>query len=242
MSTIQARLVARGRNLLSLVVSLFVLVGLAGVATADVDDDIVWEREPIRQQRHQRQVTPPKPMRHDTKFSRVPDSKLQIRAVEYDGSTNGTLKVQLKNTEKSAQKFSATGLYFVPEGDPDKAPQRLGAVGPMQLASGSSSKELQSIEVPAGQTIEVALDVFCIDSHRSSPSPRNVFNVGNKRMPKELAAKIESTADRAVSAERAKGTHAPRPAAKSAIQSEVWRSRDAKWIELDGEGAQEAAK
>lgn len=230
------------RNLLSLVVSLFVLVGVIGVASAD--DDIVWdgERAPIRHRPPQQKATPPKPVRHDTKFSRVPDSKLQIRAIEYDGSTNGVLKVQLKNSEKTSQKFAATGLYFVPEGDPDKAPQRLGAVGPMQLASGASAKELQSIDVPAGETIEVALDVFCIDSHRSSPSPRNVFNVGNKRMPKELASKIESSANQAVSAERAKGSHAPRPAAKSAIQSEVWKSRDARWIELDGEGSQEATK
>lgn len=232
------------RNLLALAVSLFVLVGAVGIATAD--DDILWdgERAPIRhrpQQQGQRPA-PPKPVRHDSKFARVPDSKLQIRAVEYDGSTNGTLKVQLKNSEKTAQKFSATGLYFVPEGDPDTAPQRLGAVGPMQLVAQGSTKEQSSIEVPAGQTVEVALDVFCIDSHRSSPSPQNVFNVGNKRMPKELASKIESSADAAVATERRKGVAAPRPAAKSAIQSEVWKSRDAKWIELDGEGEQETAK
>ena len=138
--------------------------------------------------------------------------------------------------------YLATGLYFVPEGDPDKAPQRLGAVGPMQIVSGAAKKELQAIDVPPGQTLEVSLDVFCIDSHRASPSPQNVFSVGTKRLPKELAAKIESRADQAVSAERRKGVAAPRPAAKSAIQSEVWKSRDARWIELDGEGVQEAAK
>jgi len=38
------------------------------------------------------------------------------------------------------------------------------------------------------------------------------------------------------------GESAPRPAAKSAIQSEVWRSRDAKWVPLEGEGMQEATK
>lgn len=231
------------RNLVALAVSLVVLLGVTGIATAD-DEDILWERAQRREpHRDRRPSTPPKPVRHDTKFSRIPDSKLMIRAVEYDGSTNGTLKVQIRNTEKTAQKFSATGLYFVPEGDPDSAPQRLGAVGPMQLASsGSTVKELQALEVPAGQTVEVALDVFCIDSHRSSPSPQNVFNVGAKRMPKELAQKIETSADEAVTAERRKGTTAARPAAKSAIQSEVWKSRDAKWVPLDGEGAQESAK
>ena len=30
--------------------------------------------------------------------------------------------------------------------------------------------------------------------------------------------------------------------AKSAVQSEVWRARDKKWIRLEGEGKQEATK
>jgi len=179
--------------------------------------------------------------RHDTKFKTVPGSALQIRAVEYDGSVNGTLKVQVKNPQKTAQKFTAAGLYFVPQGDPDTAPQRLGAVGPMQLAT-DSKKEQASIDVPAGATVDVALDVFCIDSHRGSPTPKNVFDVGASRMPKELSQQIEKNADDAVAVERKAGKAAPRPAAKSAIQSEVWKSRDANWVELDGEGKQEVAK
>jgi hypothetical protein len=218
-------------NLGTLAVSLLVLFGLIGTAIA--------ERAPERQvHKHQ----PSGPVRHNTSFRKVPGSKLLIRAVEYDGSTNGTLKVQIKNTDKTAHAFSATGLYFVPDGDPDSAPQRLGAVGPLQLASGDAAKELSQVEIGAGATVEVALDVFCIDSHRSSPSPTNVFTVGVKRMPKELAAKIETSADVAVSRARADGESAPRPAAKATIQSEVWKSRDAKWVELDGEGAQEATK
>jgi hypothetical protein len=179
--------------------------------------------------------------RHDTKFKGVPGSSLQIRAVEYDGSVNGTLKVQVKNTQKTAQKFTAAGLYFVPQGDPDTAPQRLGAVGPMQLAT-DSKKEQASIEVPAGATVDVALDVFCIDSHRGSPTPKNVFDVGASRMPKELSQQIEKGADEAVAVERKAGKAAPRPAAKGAIQSEVWKSRDSNWVELDGEGKQEVSK
>jgi len=179
--------------------------------------------------------------RHDTKFKPVPDSSLQIRAVEYDGSVNGTLNVQVKNTQKTAQKFAATGLYFVPQGDPDTAPQRLGAVGPMQLAT-DTKKEQASIEVPAGATVDVALDVFCIDSQRGAPGPKNVFDVGAKRMPKQLSQQIEHSADEAVAEARKSGESRPRPAAKGAIQSGVWKSRDEKWIELDGEGKQEAAK
>lgn len=224
------------RNLITLALSMLVL--LLGTALADEE----WE--PQQQQRipHMRPPTPPKAVRHDTKFSKVPGSKLQIRAIEYDGSTNGTLKVQIKNTDKTVQSFSATGLYFVPDGDPDSAPQRLGAVGPMQLAAGGAPKELNKLEIAAGATVEVALDVFCIDSHRSSPSPANVFTVGVKRMPKELTQTIEKRADSVVYKAAADGESAPRPAAKQAIQSEVWKSRDAKWIQLDGEGAQEATK
>lgn len=179
--------------------------------------------------------------RHNTKFKTVPGSSLEIRAVDYDGAVNGTLKVQVKNTQKTAQKFTATGLYFVPQGDPDTAPQRLGAVGPMQLAT-DSKKEQASIEVPAGATVDVALDVFCIDSQRGSPSPKNVFDVGGTRMPKELSRQIETGADEAVAAARKSGQAAPRPAAKGAIQSKVWESRDSSWVELDGEGKQEVAK
>ena len=219
------------RTVATLAVSLLVL--LAGTVLAD--------RMPDDFQRHKHPRTPAV-VRHDTTFARVPGSKLQIRAIEYDGSTNGTLKVQIKNTDKTVQSFSATGLYFVPDGDPDSAPQRLGAVGPMQLAAGGSPKETSKLAVAPGATVDVALDVFCIDSHRSSPSPANVFTVGAKRLPKELARTIEKRADSMVHKAAADGESAPRPAAKQMIQSEVWRSRDAMWVPLEGEGSQEAAK
>ena len=63
--------------------------------------------------------------------------------------------------------------------------------------------------------------------------------LGSSRL---CAATIEGRAENAVRAKRASGDRAPRPAAKSEIQSEVWKSRDAKWIKLDGEGQQEATK
>lgn len=215
-----------------LVAAVSLLVLLVSIAAA--------ERAPRRQPLHQKGEAP-KVVRHETAFKRVPDSKLQIRAIEYNGSTNGTLTVQVKNTEKVPQKFIATGLYFVPEGDPDTAPQRLGAVGPMQIAA-SSNKEVSELQIPPGETVEVQLDVFCIDSHRPSPSPQNRFNIGASKLPRELARTIEQRADKMVESEAAAGAVAPRPAAKAKIQGEVWRSRDAKWVELDGEGKQEAAK
>ena len=207
------------RNLFVLVVSLLVL---AGTAFAD-------RRAPDRG-----------PVRHETKFGGVPETKLQIRAIEYDGSTNGSLKVQVKNPTKAPLKFSAQGIYFVPEGDPRTAPQRLGAVGPMQLAT--DSKEVTELEIAAGATVEVALDVFCIDSHRASPSPQNRFNIGKDRLPKEMTATIERNANQAVEASKRAGHAKPRVHAKGSIQSDVWKSRDADWVELDGEGPQEATK
>jgi hypothetical protein len=221
---------ARHNPLVALLSLLVLLIG--GTALAD--------RLPQRERRVPHKHVEPAAVRHDTKFHAVPDAKLELRAIQYDGSTNGRLHVQVRNPGKAAQKFSAKGLYFVPEGDPDSAPQRLGAVGPMQIAN--DAKELGELEIAPGATVEVVLDVFCIDSHRSSPSPANKFNVGVKRMPRELVQTIEKRADAAVEAARADGNAAPRPAAKSSIQGEVWRSRDAKWIELDGEGKQEVGK
>ncbi len=184
------------------------------------------------------------PVRQNTAFHTVPNAKLEVRAVEYDGSVNGTLKVQVKNTDKVAHQFSATGLYFVPEGDPDSAPQRLGAVGPLRL--GNDANERTEIDVPAGQTIEVALDVFCIDSHRGAPTPANKFDVGATRMPTELSHAIEQRADQAVSETKAANPSAPaastRAMAKGAIQSGVWDTRNRKWTKLDGEGKQESGK
>jgi hypothetical protein len=194
-------------------------------------------------------IAAPTTARADNAFHRIPGkgSKLELKVVAYDGSTNGELTVAVKNTGSTAMKFSASGLYFVPDGDADEAPQRLGAVGPMQLASdkdGEPSKDAEarrkdSITIPAGKTVKVTLDVFCIDSHRSSPTSSTPFTVGKTRMPKALAAKIDRQARKAIADED--GGFAA-PAAKDKIQAEVWKTRDAKWIDLDGEGAQEATK
>jgi hypothetical protein len=105
------------------------------------------------------------------------------------------------------------------------------------MTAKGDTKETNELTIAANATVEVQLDVFCIDSHRSAPTTQNVFSIGKTRMPKELATQINERADLAV---KQKG--APRKASKSEIQSEVWKTRDAKWIQLDGEGAQEATK
>lgn len=180
----------------------------------------------------------------DGRFHRLPAAakvdrgKLQVKVVSYDGATNGELTVQVKNTSKQPTRFIARGLYFVPDGDPDQAPQRLGAVGPFQIASDEGDGRLEQLTVAPGATVEVTLDVFCIDSHRASPSSTTPFTIGKSRMPASLASDIDGKARRA--AGKAGGFAAP--AAKAAVQSEVWATRDARWIQLDGEGDQEAGK
>jgi hypothetical protein len=229
-------------NSIAFLVSIVVLLSglFAAVSAEPIRDPVPRPHRPEPQQAQAPSGSTP--VRHDTAFHAVPDSKLQIRAVQYDGSVNGKLIVQVKNPTKDAQKFSASGLYFVPGGDPDTAPQRLGAVGPMQLASDNAHKEMTELSVAAGETLEVQLDVFCIDSHRSAPGPSNKFDVGAKRMPKELAQTIERSTDTVVRDYAAKGVPAPRAAAKSEVQGQVWKSRDDKWVPLDGEGKQEAGK
>ena len=82
----------------------------------------------------------------------------------------------------------------------------------------------------------VKLDVFCIDSHRPSPSSANTFTLGKSRLPRALARTIETSAKAAADQS---GGYAP---AASAIQGEVWKHRDKRWVRLDGEGVQEAGK
>jgi hypothetical protein len=182
----------------------------------------------------------------DNKFHAMPATKaergnLQVRVVSYDGSTNGLLSVQVKNTSKKPMVFMARGLYFVPDGDPDQAPQRLGAVGPFEIATDKEDAEpvrREKTTIAPGATVSLTLDVFCIDSHRSSPSSSTPFTIGKSRMPASLASDIDKQAKRA-----AKGSASyAAPAAAADVQAEVWKARDKKWIELDGEGVQEAAK
>jgi hypothetical protein len=161
-------------------------------------------------------------------------SDLKIRFVRYTGGTNGEMVVDIKNGTRKAQSFNAEGLFFVPDGDPEKAPQRLGAAGPFRAQAGKAWKESEKIQVAAGQTRRVHLQVFCIDSHRSSPSASHTFSIAKKRLPKKLRQKIVTGTKGLI-----KNHKGDTKKAKSAIQNHVWKSRDADWIELQGERAVE---
>lgn len=166
------------------------------------------------------------------------ETPFELRVVKYDGAVNGQLLVEVRNTGKQPAQFAAEGLYFVPDGDPDKAPQRLGAVGPLQVKGEKGWESKDTVAIAAGDSVKVMLDVYCIDSHRPSPSSATKFRLGKTRLPKTLSRSIARDARKSAADN---GGYAA-PAAKSAVQGEVWKNRDAKWIKLDGEGAQEAAK
>ena len=178
-----------------------------------------------------------------TGFEKLPGeqgktSPLLMRIVQYQGSTNGAITVEVKNPTDTPQEFSAKGIYFVPTGNANEAPQRLGAVGPFQLQTSEGPKRLRTTTIAAGATERMTLDVYCIDSHRASPSSSTNFHVAKSRTPEELANDIDAAAER--SAARYGGVSAA--SAKPAVQSEVWRNRDKKWIKLEGEGSQEIGK
>ena len=179
-----------------------------------------------------------------TGFDKLPGeqgktSPLLMRIVQYAGSTNGAITVEVKNPTNQPQQFSAKGIYFVPTADANNAPQRLGAVGPFQLQSNNgTSQRMDHTTIAAGATARMTLDVYCIDSHRASPSSSTSFRIAKDRVPEALMDAIDDGASK--SAAGYGGVAAP--AAKPAVQSEVWKNRDKKWIKLDGEGKQEAAK
>jgi hypothetical protein len=174
--------------------------------------------------------------RADGKYHAVPGgpAHLQLRVVKYDGEVNGALDVEVRNPSSRVATFTARGLYFVPDGDPDRAPQRLGAVGPMQIGEDREDE----IRVPAGGTVAVTLDVFCVDDHREAPTSETAFTLARHRMPANLARTIDRETRAAA---KSAGGFGSADAAEP-VQTEVWKARDAKWVKLDGEGAQETDK
>jgi hypothetical protein len=184
------------------------------------------------------------PARGAEHFDRLPAEKpgksmeLLIRIVEYAGSSNGAITVDVKNPTNQPQQFTARGLYFVPLGNANEAPQRLGAVGPFQVERAGGFERREQLTIEPGKTERLVLDVYCIDSHRASPGSSTGFRVARDRVPAKLTREIYD--DAAASADAFGGLAAP--AAKGAVQSQVWKNRDKSWIPLDGEGKQEVGK
>ena len=174
-------------------------------------------------------------------FVTMPEAKastenLKIRFVEYDGSTNGAMVVEVKNIGRTSAKFDSDGLFFVPKGDPEKAPQRLGAAGPFTEIAGKKQIVRQNGElaIAAGETKRLRLEVFCIDSHRSSPSTSTKFTIAANKLPKSLRKELKTSNQQIY-----RSNKGDLKKSKSAVQSNMWKTRDKKWIKLEGERAQE---
>lgn len=175
------------------------------------------------------------------RFVAMPEAKgsaenLKIRFVKYDGNTNGAMVVEVKNTGRTTATFDSDGLFFVPKGDPEKAPQRLGAAGPFMLVSANQQVTRQDgkLAVAGGESKKIRLEVFCIDSHRSSPSPSTKFTIAKNKLPKSLRKELKKS-NQAIY----RSHEGDFRKAKSAVQSNMWETRDKKWIKLEGERAQE---
>jgi len=111
-------------------------------------------------------------------------------------------------------------------------------VGPFRIKTSEGWERREKATIPPGAILPVRLNVYCIDSHRASPSSATKFRVAKDRVPHTVIEAIGRDAAKAA----APMGGLTSPAASGAVQSEVWKNRDKKWIELDGEGKQEAAK
>jgi hypothetical protein len=165
-------------------------------------------------------------------------SFLQVKVVKYTGGTNGKMIVEVRNIGPLPEKFAARGIYFVPSDvpidDPERPPQRVVAAGPFENVN--AKRTVNQVSVAPGKTVKLKLQVFCLDSHRPSPKHNQSFKVAGKRLPADLRAKIDQGTKGIL-----KRTKGDLNAAKMAIQSYVWKVRAAKWMQLEGERANEGA-
>lgn len=152
---------------------------------------------------------------------------LRIKIIGYKG---GKMHVQVRNVGRATATFKADGLYFVPAGKPERAPQRMGAAGPMEVSEVGGWKRKMAHRIGAKNTATFRLDVFCLDSHRASPSDGQAFSVARKRLPKRLRRKIVEGSNRIYR----KAKRYKRPS-RGAIQGYIWKTRNKRWIKLQGE-------
>jgi hypothetical protein len=161
-------------------------------------------------------------------------SALQIRQVDFSGGASGHIMVEVRNPTQGPEAFEARGLYFVPRGNAQSAPQRVGAVGPFDAKEGQTWRRMNKLVVEPGQTVRLKLQTFCLDSHRGSPGKGQGYKVARERLPKDLTSANEAAATRSLKAKSGKFEDA-----QGEIQSQVWSNRNKKWIKLEGERAHE---
>lgn len=160
---------------------------------------------------------------------------LRIKIIGYKG---GKMHVKVRNVGTKRATFKADGLYFVPDGNAERAPQRMGAAGPMEVSVAGAWKRKMAHGIGAKGTATFRLDVFCLDSHRASPSDGQAFSVARKRLPKALRRKIVQGSNRIYR----KARRYKRPSPRGAIQGYIWKVRNKRWIKLQGERRNEKSR
>lgn len=157
-------------------------------------------------------------------------SRLRMRILKY---SNGKMEIQVCNPTSAVVVFSPKGLYFVPAGDPRRAPQRMGAAGPFErYMSGRWTAASGTTEIAPYDRARLRLQVFCLDRSRRWPSDGYSFRVAAKRLPKDLANPIDSGVRRIM-----KGRRSFRKAGKEkgAVQRHIWKTRAENPYQLEGE-------
>ncbi len=161
---------------------------------------------------------------------------LELRILNYDGGTNGAMVVEVKNSGSKVATFNALGLFFVPLQTANEAPQRLGASGPSTEKVAKSERVYTGgVKLKAGETKLLRLEVFCIDSHRASPTSATKFSLAKKTLPKSLTADMRKSNEKIY-----KSNKGSLKGSKDSIQKNMWEQRNKKWIKVEGEGKQES--
>lgn len=155
-------------------------------------------------------------------------TRLEIRFVEYKG---GQVIADVRNRTRRPLVFDPQGLYFVPDGNPEKAPQRMGAAGTFEVLESEAWKVRDKMKVAAKKVMRVRLQVFCLDSHRASPSNGQGFSVARRRLPRGLQKRIVKGANSALMGRGARQL----PSARNSAQAHIWKVRNSRWIRLEGE-------
>ena len=143
----------------------------------------VRSRDPAsRRRRHRRSTSCP--------VSRARPARCLMRIVQYEGSTNGAITVEVKNPTEQPQEFSAKGIYFVPTGNAERGAAAAGRRRPVPAAEPPTAPRsgMDHTTIAAGATARMTLDVYCIDSHRASPSSSTSFRVAKDARPEAARA------------------------------------------------------
>ncbi len=124
----------------------------------------------------------------------VPSSPVRLRIVARSGFT---FTVDAVNPSDAPVPFDSVGLYFVPQPEPGETAQRLGVVSaPRVMTAGAESGG--AVTIAPRQTVRLVLTAYCLDEHRSAPTPKTTYHLANRRIPTALSDALASAVQSAV--------------------------------------------